>query len=160
MRGRPPGWNCFARLDGSAWLEAIDIDDKGRVTISVEARKRLDWINKTKGALIADIANDNCAELLAWSPHGEDRVQKIQTAIAGRSDQERSEIVLSAMDRFLQLSLDGAGRVSLPANLRRHIDTDEQRKLWVVTRENRLWLWNDETWRAGRKLRSVMAVEG
>jgi DNA-binding transcriptional regulator/RsmH inhibitor MraZ len=158
MRGRPPSWNPFAQLDAASWVEVAQVDDKGRLSLPAAARRRLAWIKSGESAaLLADLGPAGYAELSLWAPHGVVRLTEI-TALADRAaPAERSQLILAAMDRFLQVSLEQGSRVHLPANLRAHLDPCGQGPIRVIVRDDRLWLWSERGWQESRgdRLRAI-----
>jgi DNA-binding transcriptional regulator/RsmH inhibitor MraZ len=161
MRGRPPSWNPFAELHAASWVEAVRIDEKGRTSLPVAARRRISWIKQGESVpLLGDLGPGGYAELSPWATHGAAKLEEVGALAKQASSTVRSQLVLAAMDRFLQLSLEQGCRVHLPANLRAHLDPDAQGLVRVIVRDDRLWLWSECGWQQSRadRLRAIDAV--
>lgn len=161
MRGRPPSWNPFSELHAAIWVEVARIDDKGRTSLPAAARKRISWIKQGESvSLLGDLGPGGYAELTPWATHGAAKLEVVGALAAQASPIARSQLVLAAMDRFLQLSLEQGCRVHLPANLRAHLDPAEKGLVRVIVRDDRLWLWSECGWQQSRadRLRAIDAV--
>ena len=66
---------------------------------------------------------------------------------------ERGKLALSLMDSLMRVQVEGAGRVTLPANLRSFLDPEGRRLIRFVACQERLWLWNEEQWQVQRPAR-------
>jgi DNA-binding transcriptional regulator/RsmH inhibitor MraZ len=161
MRGRPPSWNPFTQLDRETWVEVAQVDDKRRLSLPVAARRRLSWLNPDQGsALLADLGAAGYAELSPWEPFGAARVSEVSDLAARSGAADRRKLILGAMDRFLQVSLENGSRIHLAANLRAHLDPEGAGLVRVIVRENRLWLWSERGWQESRpnRLRAIDAA--
>ncbi|MCP4564145.1 MAG: hypothetical protein GY873_37515 [Bosea sp.] len=81
---------------------------------------------------------------------------KIRTLIDAADEVDKHDVALAAMDRYLRLSVDVAGRTILPAVLASHLDAETEGRVRIVVRGARLWLWSERRWDAGRARRIAM----
>lgn len=151
--GRPPSWNPVAHLNSEVWTDVLTLASKARVTFPPAIRQRLPWLRGGAKYLLAVSEPGRRAELLPWDPTGQQAIERVRAAIDAAEAPERDDLALAAMDRFVRLSLDDAGRTTLPAPLASHLDTEVDQRVRVVVRGPRLWLWSERRWEAGRAAR-------
>ena len=97
--------------------------------------------------LLAVLDAGGSAEVFLMDPYGSDRLRHVERMLLANPEPKRSELALVAMDRYLQLTLDGDGRMVLPANLISHLDAQSTACARVVVRSRRLWLWSEPLWK-------------
>jgi DNA-binding transcriptional regulator/RsmH inhibitor MraZ len=152
--GRPPAWNPFVSLDQRAWTEVVGMSSKDRLTLPSIVRGRLSWFgDAVGGGLLAVLEADGSAELLPWSGTGEGIVEDVRGRIAAEPTDRRGGLVVAAMDRFVKVAVEQPARVSLPVNLASHLEVDAAGVVRVVAHSDRLWLWSERRWNAGRAVR-------
>ena len=154
-RGRPPLWNPFAGVADAPWVEVSSFDAKGRLSIPSAARRALSWLAGAP-TLLAELHADGSAELMAQDPTGAARVKAIVVAAEAAPIGGRGELLLAAMDRFVQLAVEEGSRLAMPANLKAHLDPAATGRIWVVVRDARLWLWGHDSWTAARASRGQL----
>lgn len=110
------------------------------------------WLSGTQ-ALLAELHAGGSAELMAIDVVGEERIKAIVAAADAAPAGGRGELLLAAMDRFLQLGVEEGSRVAIPVNLRAHLDPAGIGRVWIVVRDARLWLWSHDGWTAARTTR-------
>ena len=150
-RGRPPSWNFLADVDPQAWTDVVPVSSKERLNLPVSVRKRVPWIGAaTVDGLVAVLEPSGGTELLAWSPSGE----RIRAVIADRlkdaPPNERGEMAIAAMDRYVRMSVEQPARIVLGAILTASLDPGGRGAVRVVVRSGRLWLWSEANWQSGR----------
>lgn len=157
--GRPSNWNPVASLGRVVWTDVLPLASKGRIVLPVPVRARFDWLAKSGHGLLAVIELGRRAELLPWEPRGETAIAEVKQAIDVADEQDKDELALAAMDRFVRLSVDAAGRTVLPGPLASHLDAEASTCVRVVMRDARLWLWSERRWKAERASRIALLAE-
>lgn len=157
--GRPPSWNPVAALCHDVWTDVVPLASKGRIVVPVSVRSRLPWLANQEGGLLGIVEAGRFAELLPWEPHGRQAMDAVRRAIDTSDAAERGELALAAMDRYLRLTADGAGRTLLPGALVSHLDAEASSCVRVVMRDARLWLWSEREWQAERARRVAWLAE-
>lgn len=159
-KGRPPNWNVFGSLDAGTWTEVIGITSKERLSLPVAIRKRLSWLEAAAvDGLLAILDPRGSAELIAWNDLGEKTVARVAKRWTAAAGEDRSQLALAAMDRYLRISVEPPGRVGLPSNLAAHVDPDQRVAVRVVVSNERLWLWSEAAWQASRADRIAILAE-
>jgi len=152
--GRPPQWNPVATLSETTWTEVVPVTSKSRVQLPVSARARLTWGAPTEPlALLAKLEVGSSAKLEPWNPAGDAVMRGLKTMLASEPEPARAELTLVAMDRYLRISLDPDGRITLPANLAHHIDAIGYNAVRVIVSCGRLQLWSEPAWQKDRSSR-------
>lgn len=154
--GRPPIWNPVASLGRAVWTDVLPLASKGRVVFPVIVRDRVGWLADRACGLLAIIEADRHAELVPWEQRGEIAISEIRRAIDAVEEHHKDELALAAMDRFVRLSVDSAGRTVLPGSLASHLDAEASASVRIVMRGARLWLWSERRWQAQRPRRIRM----
>lgn len=156
--GRPPQWNPVATLSDTTWTEVVSVTSKSRVQLPMSARARLNWGSATEPmALLARLEPDKSARLEPWDPAGEVVMGAIEAMLASEPEQVRAELAIVAMDRYVKVTLDPDGRITMPANLAHHIDAVGKDAVRVIVSDGRLRLWSEIAWQLNRssRLRSL-----
>lgn len=148
--GRPPQWNPVAALGRDVWTDVVPVATKDRIVFPAMIRSRLKWLGETSASLLAVIEPDHCAELLPWTPHGEAMLAEVRSAIETAEDADKDQLTLAAMDRYLRLSVDQAGRSTLPGPLASFLGAHVVGAVRLVMRDHRLWLWSERRWDTDR----------
>lgn len=151
--GRPPTWNPISELRQGIWTDVVPLASKARLTFPAAVRQRLPWLTRTGGGLLVTAEAGRRAEIQPWEKAGTEKLAEVRDMIDAAEESEKDEIALAAMDRYLRLSLDEAGRTILPACLASHLDAEFDRKVRIVVQSGRLWLWSERRWDAGRSRR-------
>ncbi len=123
-------------------VHELMIDSKGRLAIPAKFREVLR--NRYTSAIVATL--DSRSRLLLYPESVWDGVaqQLLALPVAGKPVLQRYQNLL--LHNADTLELDSAGRVLLPANLRKRVDFDKE--VTLVGRANRLELWGREHWEA------------
>lgn len=159
-RGRRPRWNAFAEAVPNVWTEVATVAGKDRVSLSAAGRNALGWLDPPpEDGLLAELHPNGSAELMPWQPAGEGRVQAQLDRLAGMKEPERGMIALALMDSLMRVQVEGAGRITLPPNLRSFLDSDRQAVVRFVIAQDRFWIWNEEQWQIDRPARFGL-IEG
>ena len=159
-RGRRPRWNAFAEAVPDVWTEAATVAGKDRVSLSAAARNALGWLDPPpEDGLLAELHPQGSAELMPWKQAGEGRVQAQLDRLAEMKEPERGMTALALMDGMMRVQVEGAGRITLPANLRSFLESDRQAVVRFVIVQDRLWIWNEEQWQINRPTRFGL-IEG
>ncbi|MBS1181950.1 MAG: hypothetical protein H6Q99_1830 [Proteobacteria bacterium] len=151
--GRPPQWNPIGALGRNVWTDVVPVATKDRIVFPAMIRSHLRWLGETSASLLATIEPDHCAELLPWMPHGETMLAEVRSAIETAEETDKDQLTLAAMDRYLRLSVDQAGRSSLPGPLASFLDAHIVGSVRLVMRDDRLWLWSERRWDKDRTKR-------
>lgn len=129
------------------------MSSKDRLTLPSIVRGRLSWfVDAVGGGLLAVLEADGSAELMPWLGAGEGIVGDLRERIAAEPADRRGSLVVVAMDRFVKVAVEQPARVSLPVNLASHLEVDAG-IVRVVAHSDRLWLWSERRWNAGRAAR-------
>ncbi|KLT72975.1 cell division protein MraZ [Neisseria arctica] len=123
-------------------VHELSIDSKGRLAIPAKFRELL--LRRYTPAIVATL--DSRYRLLMYPEQEWESVarQLLNMKVAGKPTlQLYQNLLLHNADT---LELDGAGRVLLPANLRRRVDFDKE--VTLVGRANRMELWGRAHWEA------------
>ena len=158
--GRPPAWNPVANLRPGVWTDVVALGSKARVTFPPAVRQRLPWLALAGPGLLAIAEAGRNVELLPWQDAGPAMLERVRALVDAADEAERDGIALAAMDRYLRLSLDGAGRTILPAALASHLDAEIEGRVRIVVLGARLWLWSERRWDAGRARRIALLQHG
>ena len=141
-------------LATSTWTEVVALTSKSRLLLPASARARLSWSqNERPLGLLARIEPGSYAELMPWEPVGDAIMRGLSVLLAGEAEGERAGIALIAMDRYLRLTLDPDGRMSLPSNLAHHLDAISLDAVRLVIDGGRLLLWSEKVWQNDRSTR-------
>lgn len=158
--GRPPNWNPVATLATSTWTEVVALTSKSRLLLPASARARLSWSQSGQPlGLLARIEPGSHAELIPWEPVGDAIMRGLGALLAAEPEVGRARVALIAMDRYLRLSLDPDGRMSLPMNLAHHLDAISQDAVRMVIYDGRLLLWSERVWQSDRTARLQSVAE-
>lgn len=148
--GRPPQWNPITALGRDVWTDVVPVATKDRIVFPAMIRSRLRWLGETSTSLLAVIEPDHCAELMPWAPHGESMLAEVKGAIETADEADKDQLALAAMDRYLRLSVDQAGRTTLPGPLASFLSAHIIGTVRLVMRDHRLWLWSERSWDKAR----------
>lgn len=151
--GRPPQWNPVAALGRDVWTDIVPVATKDRVVFPVVVRSRLKWLGETGTNLLAVLDADHSVELLPWDPNGAAVLNEVENAIDAATDDHKDLLTLAAMDRYVRLTVDEAGRSSLPGPLAVFLDAHIAGSVRLVMRNSRLWLWSERRWDEDRAKR-------
>lgn len=123
-------------------VHELSIDSKGRLAIPAKFRELL--LRHYTPAVVVTL--DSRSRLLIYPEAEWEGVagQLLALKTAGNPTLQRYQNLL--LHNADTLELDTAGRVLLPANLRRRVDFDKE--VTLVGRANRLELWGREHWEA------------
>lgn len=123
------------------------LSSKDRMSIPLAPRRRLAWLGNGSLRVLAVLEANGSAEIMPWEGIGTDRIAHLERALNRLAEPDRSEVALAAMDRYLQLHLDEAGRTVLPTTLLSHLDAVGTSTVRLVVSNGRLWLWSEQRWR-------------
>lgn len=151
--GRPSSWNPVASLAQNVWTDVVPLASKGRIVVPVPVRSRLGWLASPPGGILAVVGADHSVELRPWEPFGVEAMEAVRFALAGADAARRGELAVAAMDRYMKLSSDGAGRATLPPPLVSLLDAETTACVRVVMRDSRLWFWSERRWQSDRPTR-------
>ena len=128
--------------EGFGGVHELSIDSKGRLAIPAKFRELL--LRHYTPAVVATL--DSRHRLLVYPEPEWEGVAKqlLGLKVSGNPALQRYQNLL--LHNADTLELDTAGRVLLPANLRRRVDFDKE--VTLVGRANRLELWGREHWEA------------
>ena len=123
-------------------VHELSIDGKGRLAIPAKFRELL--LRRYTPAIVVTL--DSRSRLLMYPESVWEKVaeQLLALPVAGKPLLQRYQNLL--LHNADTLELDAAGRVLLPANLRKRVDFDKE--VTLVGRANRLELWGREHWEA------------
>lgn len=96
---------------------------------------------------------------MPWEPVGDVIMRGLGALLAVEAEVDRARMALIAMDRYLRLSLDPDGRMSLPVNLAHHLDAISQHAVRLVIDDGRLLLWSERVWQNERSARLQSVAE-
>ena len=142
-----------------SWLRSLmgSYEDFNRVTLSAQGRTALGWLVPVPvGGLLAKLSPEGSAELVPWAQVGENMVAAQLSRLEKLNEPDRGQLALSLMDSLMRVQVEGAGRVTLPANLRSFLDPAGRRLIRFVACQERLWLWNEEQWQVQRSARQLL----
>lgn len=155
-------------MAAAAWTEVIALTSKSRLQLPASARMRLNWsLTDHPLVLLARIEPGGRAELMPWEPVGDSIMRGLDRLLAEEAEANRARLALIAMDRYVRLTLDTDGRMSLPANLAHHLDAIAYEAVRLVVDTGRLLLWSERAWQddrssrlesVGQKLRTLEAA--
>ncbi|MCS4533992.1 MULTISPECIES: division/cell wall cluster transcriptional repressor MraZ [Neisseria] len=123
-------------------VHELSIDSKGRLAIPAKFRELL--LRNYTPAVVATLDSRHRLLIYPESEWGRVANQLLALKVAGNPTLQRYQNLL--LHNADTLELDTAGRVLLPANLRRRVDFDKE--VTLVGRANRLELWGREHWEA------------
>ncbi len=158
--GRPPSWNPVALLAQDVWTDVVPLASKGRIVVPMPVRSRLGWLANSGGGVLAEVAPDHSVELRPWDPFGVEAMKAVRVTLAEADASRRGELAVASMDRYLKLSLDGAGRTTLPPPLVSQLDAEISSCVRLVLRDSRLWLWSERRWQSTRPARLDLLLSG
>lgn len=144
--GRPTSWNPVATFAKGVWTDVVTLASKDRVVLPVNVRSQLKWFNAPSPSVLAVVEPENVVELCGWDAAGREAMDAIQQMLSKASEAERGELAVAAMDRYLRLSFDAAGRAVLPTCLVAHLEAGKTGMIRVVLHDQRLWLWSERKW--------------
>ena len=153
--GRPPLWNPVASFGRPVWTDVLPLASKGRIALPVFVRATLGWLTAEEG-LLALVETGRHAEILPWIPNGQSVIADLKLTIDAADEREKDELALAGMDRVIRLSVDAAGRTSLPGPLAFHVDAEISQCVRVVMRDGRLWFWSERRWQEERGSRIAL----
>lgn len=149
--GRPPSWSLFGDLDPTAWTEVVAISSKDRLTLPAAVRKRLPWFEATRvDGLLAILDPQGRAELASWSARGEQALADVAQRFEAAPADERGDVAIAAMDRYMRVPVEPPARLALNPNLSSHLDPETRGTIRVVVSSGRLWLSSEQQWQARR----------
>jgi len=155
--GRPPTWNPVASLTAATWTEVVALTSKSRLQLPASARTRLNWSRTDRPlSLLARIEPGGLAELMPWEPVGDAIMRGLDRLLV---EEAEADLALIAMDRYLRLTLDPDGRMSLPVNLAHHLDAIAHEAVRLVIDAGRLLLWSERVWQDDRSSRLEPVAE-
>ncbi|EGZ51041.1 MULTISPECIES: division/cell wall cluster transcriptional repressor MraZ [Neisseria] len=123
-------------------VHELSIDSKGRLAIPAKFRELL--LRRYTPSVVVTL--DSRSRMLIYPESVWEGVaaQLLALPVAGKPVLQRYQNLL--LHNADTLELDGAGRILLPANLRKRVDFDKE--VTLVGRANRLELWGREHWEA------------
>lgn len=123
-------------------VHELSIDSKGRLAIPAKFRELL--LRRYTPSVVVTL--DSRSRMLIYPESVWEGVaaQLLALPVAGKPVLQRYQNLL--LHNADTLELDAAGRVLLPANLRKRVDFDKD--VTLVGRANRLELWGREHWEA------------
>ncbi|MDO4641734.1 MAG: division/cell wall cluster transcriptional repressor MraZ [Neisseria sp.] len=123
-------------------VHELSIDSKGRLAIPAKFRERL--LRRYTPSVVATL--DSRLRILIYPESVWEGVanQLLALPVAGKPVLQRYQNLL--LHNADTLELDAAGRILLPANLRKRVDFDKE--VTLVGRANRLELWGRAHWEA------------
>jgi DNA-binding transcriptional regulator/RsmH inhibitor MraZ len=162
--GRTPSWNIVADIEPTAWLEAVKPASADRLPLPVMLRRRVSWCAPESSlALLAAIGAGGEVRVRPLKEE-EAEIEAIKTALGTAKPGEHSDLVLSAMAIYSQISLQPDGRLRLSPTLALHLGAVAEGRVWVGAHKDTIMLWSERDWgdqlrRTSRLLRhSVRAV--
>lgn len=157
--GRPPAWNPVAALATNLWTEVVSLSSKSRLLLPAAARTRLNWIQGGQPlSLLVRIEPGSYAELEPWELAGDAIMERLASVLDDAPTEDRERIAIVAMDRYLRLTLESDGRMSLPMNLCHHLDAVPLDVVRLLVTGGRLQLWSERVWQdqRGERIQSVL----
>ena len=142
-------WQPLRDLERSVWTQPVGIRDRGRVSLPPAIRDRLPWI-VTGGTFLAILNGNGSVDIVDWKTRGSTAIAALRERYDAIPRHQRSEFALAAMDRYVRLTGEKGGRLTLPTVLRTHLDPSGLGFLRAVVRDDALQLWDDGVWKAGR----------
>ncbi|SOB80692.1 hypothetical protein SAMN06297144_1191 [Sphingomonas guangdongensis] len=134
-----------------AWTEAVAVSSKERVTLPAAVRARLSWFGKaTDEGLLATLDPQGRSELSAWTTSGSRAVGDVAQRLEAAAPDDRDDLAIAAMDRYMRLAVEPPARLALPFGLAVHLDAVEGGVVRIVVSSSRLWLWSERQWQARR----------
>lgn len=123
-------------------VHELSIDSKGRLAIPAKFRELL--LRRYTPSVVATL--DSRLRILIYPENVWEGVanQLLALPVAGKPVLQRYQNLL--LHNADTLELDAAGRILLPANLRKRVDFDKE--VTLVGRANRLELWGRAHWEA------------
>jgi len=142
------------------WTEVVPVSTKERVTLPVAARSCLSWFDAAAAeGLLAMLDPQGRAELFAWTSRGAQALTDVAQRVEAAPPEDRDELAIAAMDRYIRLTVEPPARLALPFNLATHLDAAEGRVVRVIARSDRLWLWSERHWQARRMDRIALLAD-
>ena len=145
-------WQLFPDLDRTVWTQTVGIRERGRVSLPVAVRDRLSWVSSA-GIFLSMLNGDGSVEIFEWERRGNTVLAAVKERYDALPPSQRADFALAAMDRFMRVTGEKGGRLTLPTVLRTQLDPFRKAFLRVVVRDDRLQLWDDELWKAQRTAR-------
>jgi DNA-binding transcriptional regulator/RsmH inhibitor MraZ len=90
---------------------------------------------------------------------GDAIMRGLDRLLDGEDEIDRAGLALVAMDRYLKLTLDPDGRLSLPVNLAHHLEAIVHDAVRLVVDGSRLLLWSERVWQNNRSSRLELVAE-
>lgn len=145
-------WQLLPNLDPRVWTQTLAIGERGRVTMPPPLRSRLPWIG-TGGTFLGTMGADGSIRIRPWEGDGERAHRLVAERYALLPSDRKEEFALSVMDRYLRLTGERGGRLTLPAVVRTQIDPQGRGFLRAVVRDDSLLILDDDSWQRGRAAR-------
>lgn len=147
-------------MSASTWTEVVALTSKSRLQLPAAVRSRLNWPRTDRPlGLLARIEPGGNAELVPWDPVGDAIMRGLDRLLDGEDEIDRAGLALVAMDRYLKLTLDPDGRLSLPVNLAHHLEAIVHDAVRLVVDGSRLLLWSERVWQNNRSSRLELVAE-
>ena len=143
----------MATFAKGVWTDVVALASKDRVILPVNVRSQLRWLSAASSDALVVVEPENVVELCSWDSAGREAMDAVQQMLGEASEAERGELAVAAMDRYLRLNFDAAGRAVLPTCLVAHLEADKTRTIRVVLHNQRLWLWSERKWCEQRSTR-------
>lgn len=142
-------WQLLPELDRSVWTQALAIGERGRVSLPPPVRERLPWVNRG-GALLGTIAADGAIRVDPWEEYGERTKRLAVERYELLPGDQKQAFALALMDRFVRLTGERGGRLTLPFVVRTHVDPEKLNVCRVVVRDGSLFLSEERAWQSHR----------
>ena len=126
-------------------LNAINLDEKGRLAVPMRYRDRL--VTDCKGQLVLTIDTEASCLLLYPLPEWEIIEAKIQALPSFNPVARRIQRLL--MGHATEIEMDGNGRLLLPTLLRDYAKLDK--RIMLVGQGKKFELWDELQWHSGRE---------
>lgn len=126
-------------------VNAIQLDDKGRLAIPTRYRERL---QESDGILVATIETESRCLLLYPLPDWEKIESKLEALPSFNRAARRIQRLL--IGHATELELDTSGRVLLPQTLRDYASL--QKSVILLGQGKKFELWDENTWQQSREV--------
>ena len=127
-------------------INAINMDDKGRVGIPVRYRDRLK--EEAEGQLVVTIDTEETCLLLYPLPEWEIIEHKISALPSFNPAARRIQRLL--IGHATELELDGSSRICVPPALREYAGLEKKGKLVLIGQGKKFEMWSETQWEQGR----------
>ena len=132
------------------------MQDRGRLTIPVEVRRRISWLAPLPHHVLASIDPEGGVEILPWEKLGEGLIQNEMERLNALDEPAKGTLAVALADKYFRLSLEEPARIGLTAGLRSFLGAHGDQPVRLVCLHQQLWLWNEKFWQRGRGEREAL----